>query len=127
MKAYSRCNLVTQNMPVVDMLVKGGKIVSPDGIFSSSIAIDGGKIVGIGNESVLPTGNKVLNADGKYIFPGLIDPHTHPGAQRPFDSDIKTETVVASLGGVTTMIGICKSTRISRNFREISIPEDVVS
>lgn len=115
------------NMPVVDMLVKGGKLVSPEGVFSASIAIDGGKIVGVGNDATLPTGNKVLNADGKYIFPGVIDPHTHPGGQRPFDLDIKTQTTVAPLGGVTTMIGICKSTKMSRTFREISIPEDVVS
>ncbi|MBI4258816.1 MAG: hypothetical protein HY619_07660, partial [Thaumarchaeota archaeon] len=114
-------------MTVVDTVVKNGQLVTSDRIVRTSLAIDDGIIVGVGSEEHLPKGDRVIDAGGKHVFPGLIDPHTHPGGQHQFPQDVKDVTRLAAYGGVTTVMGICKSTKIGSNDKEISEPEDVVS
>ena len=86
----------------MDLIIKNGKIVSPSGIVASNIVIDKGKIVGITTEDLLPPAANVIDAAGKYILPGVIDPHTHPAFKIPFERSVLTETQAAALGGVTT-------------------------
>lgn len=114
-------------MTLVDTVVKNGQLVTPSGIIKASLAIDNSIITGVGSDEHLPKGDRVIDADGKYVFPGIIDPHTHPGAQRPFPEDVKDITRLAAYSGITTVIGVCKSTRIGRSFKELSDPEDAVS
>ncbi len=87
----------------MELVIRNGKIVTPTEIVSAGIAIDNGKIVAIGREDLLPTADKTIDASGKYILPGLIDPHTHPGFGVTFESSVRTETQAAAVGGVTTM------------------------
>ncbi len=87
----------------MELVIKNGKIVTPAGMISAGITIDNGKIVAIGREDLLPTANKTIDASGKYILPGLIDPHTHIGRGVSFESSVRTESQAAALGGVTTM------------------------
>jgi dihydroorotase-like cyclic amidohydrolase len=61
------------------------------------------------------------------LLPGVIDPHTHPGPYRPFEDDVASETRSAAVGGVTTMVGIVKSTRLGQPYKKFAEPEDVVS
>src|SRR5207247_827336 len=49
----------------VDTIVRGGQVVTPDGVDDFAIAIAGGKIVALGEESMLPRGDRVLDAAGK--------------------------------------------------------------
>src|SRR3989304_642769 len=87
----------------MELVIKNGKLVTPTEIISAGIAIDNGKIVAIGSEDLLPPADKTIDAGGKYILPGLVDPHTHPGYGVSFESSVRTETQAAALGGVTTM------------------------
>ena len=64
---------------VVDTVVKNCKIASPEGITNEGIAINGGKIVAIGNDAYLPKADKTIDAGGKYVIPGVIDAHVHYG------------------------------------------------
>ncbi len=65
----------------VDLLVKGAKIYTVDSAFSTAsvMAIDDGKIVAVGNEALLTqyTADSIVDATGKFIYPGLIDAHSH--------------------------------------------------
>lgn len=89
----------------VDLLITNAKIVEPNiGIFAGSVAIDDGKIVSICKDANVPTADKVIDAKGNTLFPGVIDPHTHLGSQRPVEDDFLTETSSAAVGGVTTLI-----------------------
>jgi len=92
-------------MSDVEMLIRGGKVVYPSGIIETDIAVAGGRIVGLGQDEVLPRGVRVIDAEGLHVFPGIIDPHVHLQTfQDPFDVNVRTETRNAAIGGVTTMI-----------------------
>jgi dihydropyrimidinase len=95
-----------------DTIIRGGLLVSPEGSHVSDIGVRGEKIAAIGPAGTLTGGASVIEADGCHVLPGLVDPHTHPGNYRPLEMDVRSETVSAAVGGVTTMIGTVKSTRM---------------
>ena len=65
---------------VVDLVIKNGHLVIPkQGIIDAGIAVEDGKIVAICSEPNLPKSDKIIDAEGKYVLPGVIDPHTHYG------------------------------------------------
>lgn len=94
-----------------DLVLRNGRVVTPEGIFLGGVAISDGKIVAVCRDSHLPLGGKVIDVGGKHILPGIVDPHTHPG-KRDFATDIMNESKVATIGGVTTMGAIIKSSRM---------------
>lgn len=74
--------------------------------FKGDIAINEGKIVEIGL-NIKNNADKIINAEGKYIFPGGIDPHTHMDMPfgGTFSSDnFTTGTKAAACGGTTTIV-----------------------
>ncbi len=94
----------------MDLVIKNGKIVRPDGIISAGIGVDKEKIVAITTEGNLPAADKTIDAAGKYILPGVCDMHCHedfPGKEEdgfaPWTKISKTEPMAAAIGGVTTM------------------------
>lgn len=89
-------------MVVVDLIVKNGKIVTPENVVEGGIAIDDGKIISIATDQKLPDADKTVDAQGNVIFPGCIETHSHLGLYKPFDKDVLTETAAAACGGVTT-------------------------
>lgn len=64
-------------MKSVDLVIRGGKIVSPDRIVEASGAIAGEHIVADGHDDVMPPATRELRADGRYLLPGAIDSHVH--------------------------------------------------
>jgi dihydroorotase-like cyclic amidohydrolase len=87
------------------LVIKGGRIVRPDGIFASGLGIHEGHIAVIGAEEHLPPARETIEADGLFILPGLIDPHVHlrdPGHKER--EDWTTGSMAAALGGVTTVL-----------------------
>jgi len=63
----------------IDILIKGGHVIDPKNNIDSKmdIAIAGGKILKVAKEIPDAGAKKVINADGYYVTPGLIDLHTH--------------------------------------------------
>ncbi len=92
-------------MARVDTVIKGGTIVRSDGVFEADIAIKGGRIVGIVKGSALPEATQVVDATGRHVMAGVIDPHVHvrePGYVER--EDWVTCTMAAAAGGVTTIL-----------------------
>lgn len=89
------------------MLIKNGLLVDPvkEEIYRADLRIAEGKIAEIA-ESLLPAeGEEILDAEGKYVAPGLIDGHVHfrdPGLT--YKEDIHTGALAAAAGGFTTVI-----------------------
>ncbi len=87
---------------MVDMVIKGGKIVTSEGIISAGIAVEGGRIVAIASDQHLPDGTQTIDVGGRYILPGVVDQETHVGSKNPLEQDLQTESCAALAGGVTT-------------------------
>ncbi len=88
-----------------DLLIKNGSVVIPKvGIINTNIMIENGKIKDLSKSLNNISYSKSIDATGKYILPGLIDPHVHYGVYTPIENAAKTESKSAAVGGVTTMI-----------------------
>jgi dihydropyrimidinase len=88
-----------------DLLIKNGIVVIPKvGILNTNIMIENGKIKELSKSVSNVNYNRTIDASGKYILPGLIDPHVHYGVYTPIEQAARTESKSAALGGVTTMI-----------------------
>lgn len=69
---------------VVDLIIKGGTVVTMDGarrvIENGAVAVKGGRIVAVGQTADIDrsyAAREVVNAAGKVVIPGLINGHTH--------------------------------------------------
>lgn len=88
------------------ILIKNGTIVNADNQFVADVLIENGKISEIDENSSSKIA-KVINAEGKYIFPGGIDPHVHlhlPTFAGYSTDDFYSGTKAALWGGTTTVI-----------------------
>jgi dihydroorotase len=87
-----------------DCLIKGGLLASSKGIQQLDIRIANGVFTEIGEQLVANASEQVIDATGKYVFPGLIDTHVHfrePGLTHK--ATWLTESAAALAGGVTTV------------------------
>src|SRR5919199_6004619 len=93
----------------MSVLIKGGRIVTAADDYVGDIYIDNGTVSLIG-ESLDVTADRTIDASGKYVFPGAIDPHTHLemyfGGTVTCD-DFTSGTTSAAFGGTTTHIDFC--------------------
>ena len=87
-----------------DLLIKGGRLVTPDCTFAADIAVRDGLILACGDPSSMPPAREVIDAGGRFVLPGAIDSHVHfrePGYTHK--EDWHTGTAAAAAGGVTTV------------------------
>jgi len=90
----------------MDLIIKGGRIVTAEGSYKGDIGIEKGKIKAIADKLPQNSG-KTVDARGMVVFPGAIDVHVH--LQLPFcgtvsADDFENGTKAAACGGVTTVI-----------------------
>jgi dihydroorotase len=91
-------------MTEADLVIRGGKVASPDSVIDASIAIKDGVILAVGSDAVMPPARETLDAQGLHVLPGAIDVHVHfrdPGYTHK--EDFATGTAAAAFGGVTTV------------------------
>lgn len=89
-----------------DLLIMNASVVVPKvGIITdTNIVIESGKIKSVTKIANNISATKKIDARGKYVLPGLIDPHVHYGVYTPINDAARTESRSAAVGGVTTMI-----------------------
>jgi len=85
----------------VDTLIRGGRVVTASDVVEAAVAIKDGAIAAVGPEALLPPADRVIDAAGKYVLPGLIDCHLHVG---PEYDDWKTAALAAARTGLTTLL-----------------------
>ena len=92
------------------MLIQNGRIVTSSDDFIGDVLVDGETIAAVGPHLNAPAGTEVIDASGKYVFPGFIDPHVH--IYLPFmgtfaKDTYETASKAAVVGGTTTLIEMC--------------------
>lgn len=88
----------------VDMVIRDGRIYTPQGFYDGDIVVEDGKIQSLTKSSLSIQADKVLDARGNLVLPGMIDMHVHfrdPGF--PDREDFQSGTSAAAAGGVTTV------------------------
>lgn len=99
----------------MSLLIKNGEIVTADSRYKADIYVKGEQITRIGVGLDVPPGTEVIDATGKLVFPGFIDPHVH--VYLPFMATFakdthETASVAALIGGTTTYIEMCCPSRM---------------
>ncbi|MCY4387335.1 MAG: amidohydrolase family protein [Desulfurellaceae bacterium] len=99
---------------MLDCVVKGGQVVTPQAVGEMDVGIQGEKIVAVGWSGTLSEqATQVIDASGKIVIPGGIEPHAHIGIPVPSEwsgqPDIMTQppqdaSRAAAFGGVTTIV-----------------------
>jgi dihydropyrimidinase len=93
---------------IVDILIKSGKVVSEGSVLEADIAIKDGRIAAILQPDLITEAKRTIDAAGKLVIPGVVDPHFHCRTIGSFHSiladDMETATVSAAHGGVTTVL-----------------------
>jgi dihydropyrimidinase len=92
------------------LLIKNGEIITADSRSLADVFVEGETITRIGRNLDAPPDAEVIDASGKYVFPGFIDPHVH--IYLPFMATFakdthETASIAALVGGTTTYIEMC--------------------
>jgi len=104
----------------MSVLIKNGRIITPDADYTADIFIEGetisaiGKNLSAGQAGLNVKANKEIDASGMLVFPGGIDPHVHLDMpfMGTFSSDThETGTRAALFGGTTTVIDFVLQTQ----------------
>lgn len=90
-------------------IIKNGTVVTAADTYKADVLVENGVISQIG-QNLSHDDAETIDAEGRYIFPGGIDPHTH--FEMPFGGtvtkdDFETGTIAAAFGGTTTIIDFC--------------------
>src|SRR5689334_14881674 len=87
------------------LVIRGRRLVFPDGERAASLHVDGGRIVAIGDVHDRPAGAELVDCGSLVVSPGLVDSHVHindPG--RADWEGFETATRAAAAGGITTLV-----------------------
>lgn len=97
----------------MSLLIKNGEIVTSEQRYVADVFCDGDTITRIDKNIDAPPGAEVIDATGKYVFPGFIDPHVHiylPFMGTYAKDTHETASRAALVGGTTTFIEmVCPS------------------
>jgi len=88
---------------MLDTVIRGGTVVTPSDTFEADVGIQGEQIAALGSAASMPDAESVVDASGKLVLPGVIDPHVHIDDMFSFDS-YESAGRAAALGGTTTFI-----------------------
>ena len=101
---------------MLDLIIKGGTVVTPDGVGLMDVGVRGEQIVAVAAPGVLDDLGQVesIDATGMIVLPGGIEPHAHinvpvpdywaGGDDRVFTQPPEAASRAASFGGVTTYV-----------------------
>ena len=97
-------------------LITNGYIVTATDDFRGDILIENEQITAVGSPGTFASlqNDSVLDAQGKYVFPGAIDVHTHMELPLPTtvaSDDFETGTIAAACGGTTTILDFANQQR----------------
>jgi len=99
---------------MLDLVIRGGTVVTPQGTGQWDIGVQGERIAAVAMPGTLPTEGRVIDATGKVVVPGGVEPHTHLAhfvgmfpEEQFFTLGPEDDTRGMVFGGTTTHIDFC--------------------
>jgi len=99
---------------MLDLLIRGGDVVTPQGVGKWDVAVQGERIVAVGVPDARLEAGRVLDATGKIVVPGGVEPHTHLAhfiSMHPEENfhtlGPEDDTRGMVFGGTTTHVDFC--------------------
>lgn len=97
---------------MLDLLIRGGRVVTPAGAGDWDVGVQGEKIAAVALPGTLPSeAKRIIDASGKILVPGGIETHTHPAFApqvtplgRTVDAAGTAETSLGAIWGGTTTV-----------------------
>jgi dihydropyrimidinase len=105
---------------MIDLVIRGDKVVTPLGVVACDVLISGGKIAAMADIGSIPVpdGTRIVDATGKIVIPGGIDPHVHckwhlpnPDGSAGLTDPPDVVSKAAVHGGTTTMIDFTRASQ----------------
>jgi dihydropyrimidinase len=91
----------------IDLILRGGRVVTAEATVVADVAIAEGRIAAVAAPQALPPAAREIDASGRLVLPGGIDPHTHihwPYLTQTTRDDFTSGTIAAAFGGTTTFV-----------------------
>src|SRR5476649_2128210 len=104
---------------MLDLVIRSDRVVTPAGVAACDLAIEGGKIVAVAAAGTFGKDQtrRMIDANGKIVMPGGIDPHVHlkwytphPDGSVTYTDPPSVVSKAALYGGTTTMIDFARWT-----------------
>lgn len=98
----------------MNLFIKNGEVVTASGWTRADVLCEDERIVQVGPGLAAPPGATVVDASGKYVFPGFVDPHVHvylPLKTTCSKDTYETASLAALAGGTTCVIDFCSPER----------------
>src|SRR5215510_13237845 len=99
---------------MLDLVIRGGQVVTPQGVGPWDVAVQGESIVALGQPGEFREVGRVMDAAGKVVVPGGVEPHTHLAhriSMQPeeelFTLGPEEDTRGMVFGGTTTHVDFC--------------------
>jgi dihydropyrimidinase len=86
----------------LDTVVRGGRVVTAEGSREADVGIEGEQIAAVARPGSLAA-DEVVEADGRLVLPGVVDPHVHVDDPYSYDT-YETASRAAAVGGITTFV-----------------------
>ncbi len=109
--------LFGQERPPAELLIRGAHVLDPrcDLDEAHDVLIRAGHIAELGAPGTLPPPDdgEALDAAGKHLFPGFVDPHVHlraPGQE--YKEDVESGTAAAAAGGFCAVVAMPNTTPV---------------
>lgn len=100
----------TRAQQASELVIRNGLVVTVEGRMQADVRVRGGTIVELGSNLTAPAGARQIDARGKLLIPGGVDPHVHLTAELPATpranatvDDYTSGSAAALAGGVTTI------------------------
>jgi dihydropyrimidinase len=93
----------------MSVLIKGGRVITAADDYVADVFVEDERVTLIG-ESLDVQADRTIDAGGKLVLPGLVDPHTHlamPWRGETTIDDFETGHAAAAFGGTTTHVDFC--------------------
>jgi dihydropyrimidinase len=101
---------------MLDVALINARLLLPQqGLTDGVLGVRDGRIAMIGAHGTDVAAKETLDCQGRWVLPGLIDPHVHFGFGSP-ETDFRTESRFAALGGTTTVLSFHRSKDIRESF-----------